>query len=52
MPLNGAAPHAWVRKSTDSDWVPVIIIVERRTTHRSTGTSSHHSGTMPSRTLP
>ena len=36
----------------DSDWVPVIIMVERRTTHRSTGTSSHQPGMMSSSTRP
>ena len=52
MPLKGADPQASLRKSTDSDWVSVIIMVERRTTHRSTGTSSHQRGSMVSSTRP
>ena len=52
MPLYGAAPHPSERKSTDRDCESVIITVDRRTTQRSTGTSSHHPGTMSSRTRP
>src|ERR1019366_4105068 len=44
--------QALVRKSIVSAWVGVISMVERRVTHRCTGTSFHHCGTRSSRIRP